>query len=355
MQAPYSRRKARAPVAAEANPAPPPPRSILLVKTSSLGDVVHNLPVASDLRRRFPEAQIDWVVEEGFADIPRLHPAVRRVIPVALRRWRKALLKAATWQNVTTSRQDLQRDAYDLVLDTQGLVKSAVLVSQTRLNPFGRRCGYAAEAAREPLAARFYNATFAIPKNVHAVERNRWLAAAACDYPPDLPLDYGLSGLPAMEPNDWFAGGRYAVLLTATSREDKLWSEERWKTVMTALAAQGLRCILPAGSPVERERAQRLATALRGEPASVVAPPLSIAELAGLCAGAELVIGVDTGLTHLATALGRPTLALFCASNPDLTGVYAGDPPASRALNLGAAGAPPADSEVIAAALAMIA
>ncbi len=340
---------------AEEKPAPPHPRSILLVKTSSLGDVVHNLPVASDLRRRFPDAQIDWVVEESFADIPRLHPAVRRVIPVALRRWRKALLKAATWQNVAASRQDLQRDAYDLVLDTQGLVKSAVLVSQTRLNPLGRRCGYAAEAAREPLAARFYNTTFAIPKNVHAVERNRWLAAAACGYAPDLPLDYGLSGLDAMRPNEWFADGRYAVLLTATSRDDKLWPEEHWKALITALAERGLRCILPAGSSSERERAQRLAASLRGEPASIIAPPLSIAELAGLCAGAELVIGVDTGLTHLATALGRPTLALFCASNPSLTGVYAGDPPTGRALNLGAAGAAPAAAEVIAAALAMLA
>ena len=353
MQAPYSRRKARAPVAAEAKPAPPPPRAILLVKTSSLGDVVHNLPVASDLRRRFPEAQIDWVVEESFADIPRLHPAVRRVIPVALRRWRKALLKAATWQNVTASRQDLQRDAYDIVLDTQGLVKSAVLVSQTRLTPGGRRCGYAAEAAREPLAARFYNATFAIPKNVHAVERNRWLAAAACGYAPDLPLDYGLSGLAPLAPNTWFAGGRYAVLLTATSRDDKLWPEERWRALMDALAGQGLHCILPAGSPLERERARRLASAA-GDRMATVAPPLAIAELAGLCAGAEVVIGVDTGLTHLATALGRPTLALFCASNPSLTGVYAGDPPTSRVLNLGAAGAPPTAEAVVAAALAML-
>ncbi len=353
MQTPYFKGKARAPIAADAKPAPlPSPRSILLVKTSSLGDVIHNLPVASDLRRRFPEAQIDWVVEEAFADIPRLHPAVRRVIPVALRRWRKALLKAATWQNVTASRQDLQHDAYDLVLDTQGLIKSAVLVSQTRINPLGRRCGYAAEAAREPLAARFYDATFAIPKNVHAVERNRWLAAAACGEAPDLPLDYGLSSIPAMEPNAWLIGRPYAVLLTATSRDDKLWPEECWHALMAALATQGLHSILPAGSPAERERAHRLAAVMPRQ-AATVAPPLSITELAGLVAGAELVIGVDTGLTHLATALGRPALALFCASNPSLTGVYAGDPPTSRVLNLGTAGAPPSATEVIAAALTL--
>ena len=340
-------------MAANSNPVPPP-GAILLVKTSSLGDVVHNLPVVSDLRRTFPEAQIDWLVEEGFADIPRLHPAVRRVIPVALRRWRKGLLNAKTWQEVAQSRQCLQRDTYDAVLDTQGLIKSGLLVSQARMAPGGRRCGYAAEAAREPLAAGFYDATYAIPKNVHAVERNRWLAAAAFGYPPDLPLDYGLSGIPSMAPNDWLSVGPYAVLLTATSRDDKLWPEERWHQLMTALAQQGLRCVLPAGSAKERERAQRLVAAMTEHLPSSVAPPLSIAELAGLCAGAQLVVGLDTGLTHLAAALGRPTLALFCGSQPKLTGVYAGDPPTSRVLNLGAAGAPPSADAVVTAALDML-
>ncbi|SMB32160.1 Lipopolysaccharide heptosyltransferase 1 [Sterolibacterium denitrificans] len=332
---------------------PAAPRAILLVKTSSLGDVVHNLPVASDLRRHFPQAQIDWVVEETFADIPRLHPAVRRVIPVALRRWRKRLLQPATWGEIAAARRALRREAYDLVLDTQGLLKSAVLTSQTRLAPHGRRCGHAAESAREPIAARCYDTGYAIPKNVHAVERNRWLAAAACNYPPDLPLDYGLAALPASVPEAWHDGAAYAVLLTATSRDDKLWPEAHWHALIGALAAQGLQCILPAGSAGERSRAERLAATIPAG-AARVAPPLSIAELAGLCAGAALVVGVDTGLTHLAAALARPTLALFCASNPQLTGVYTGDPPASPAINLGAAGQPPSAFAVIDAALAML-
>ena len=137
---------------------------ILLVKTSSLGDVVHNLPVASDLRARFPQARIDWVVEEAFADIPRLHPAVRKVIPVAVRRRRRALLSAATWGELRAYRAAVRAERYDLVLDTQGLVKSALLARQAD----GKRAGYAAEAVREPLAARFYDATYAIPKNLHA-------------------------------------------------------------------------------------------------------------------------------------------------------------------------------------------
>jgi len=165
---------------------------ILLVKTSSLGDVVHNLPVASDVRARFPEARIDWVVEEGFADIPRLHPAVGRVIPVAVRRWRRALFSADTWRELRAFRDSVRAERYDLVLDTQGLIKSALLARQAP----GKLAGYAAEAAREPLAARFYDAAYVIPKNLHAVERNRWLAAAALGYEPNLPLDYGIAAAP---------------------------------------------------------------------------------------------------------------------------------------------------------------
>ncbi len=330
-----------------------PPHTILLVKTSSLGDVVHNLPVVSDLHSKFPEAQIDWVVEEGFADIPRLHSAVHRVIPVALRRWRRSLLSSASWREIKAFRRELHTEDYDIVLDTQGLIKSGLLVGQARLSATGRRCGYLAEAAREPLAARFYQDGFAIPKNLHAVERNRWLAAAAFGYEPDLPLDYGLSGVPALQP-DWLPAGPYAVLLTATSRDDKLWPEDRWRKLMAELAARGLHCILPAGAPRERDRVQRLADETPLDRSAIVAPPLSIKHLAGLCAGAQLVVGVDTGLTHLAAALGRPTLALFCGSDPHLTGVYAGDPPITPVLNLGAAGRPPTAEEATAAALELL-
>lgn len=350
MQAPHFRRKPHPPAAAAEKPAPPrpaPPRSILLVKTSSLGDVIHNLPVASDLRRRYPEAQIDWLVEEGFIDIPRLHPAIRRTLPVALRRWRKTLLRPATWREIAALLDELQQEAYDLVLDTQGLLKSALLTQRTRLQPAGRRCGYAAEAAREPIAARFYTDTYAIPKNIHAVERNRWLAAAACEDVIDTPPDYGLSATRPILPNglglSLNPGQPYAVLLTATSRDDKLWPEDRWRPLIQQLIQQGLCCLLPAGSATERARAEHLATSLEvGAPQHLqVLPPQSIAELAGICAGARLVIGVDTGLTHLAAALGRPTLALFCASHPGLTGVYTGDPASTPVINLGTHGTLP--------------
>ena len=288
------------------------PMRILLIKTSSLGDVIHNLPVVSDLLRRLPDPVIDWCVEESFAGIPRLHPGVRRIIPVAVRRWRKTPLSPATWREIRAFRERLRSGAYDVVLDTQGLIKSALIARQAR----GPVCGYCAEAAREPLAARFYDETFAIPKSAHAVDRNRWLAAAAFDYPGDLPLDYGLKPPPFGA--DWLPAAPYAVLLTATSRDDKLWDEASWKLLGHELAFRGLRAVLPAGNALERERAARLAA---GIPDAVAAPPLGLDALAGLLAGARLCVGVDTGLTHLAAAVAVPTVALYTATAPELTGV----------------------------------
>lgn len=286
---------------------------ILLVKTSSLGDVIHNLPVVSDLRRCLPEARIDWCVEEAFADIPRLHPAVGDVVPVALRRWRKSLGQSSTWYEIGRFRKELSKAYYDAILDTQGLLKSALLARCAK----GRRYGYAAEVAREPLAARFYDETFVIPPNAHAVERNRWLAAAAFGMPVDMPLNYGID-VPKVNLS-WFVGRRYVILLTATSRDEKLWNEADWVLVARTLFKRGLTPIFPSGNTIEHERVLRIVAAV---PGALVAPPLSLKELACLISEAKLVIGVDTGLVHLATALKIPTIALYIASDPALTGVY---------------------------------
>lgn len=312
-----------------------PPMRILLVKTSSLGDVIHNLPVVTDLRRGFPEAKIDWCVEESFADIPRLHPDVAGIIPVAIRRWRRNLTQLAAWQEISAFRKRLQQTPYDAILDTQGLLKSALIARQAK----GQRYGYAAEVAREPLAARFYDETFVIPPNAHAVERNRWLAAAAFNTPLDLPLDYGITA-PAVD-LPWLPGNRHAVLLTATSRDDKLWDEANWIAIAQALINRGLTPVLPSGNALERQRAERIAAAA---PGASVAPPLSLRELAGLIGKAALAIGVDTGLAHLATALCVPTIALYLSTDPALTGVYG----TGFFRNLGAPGRAPTTAEVLA-------
>ncbi|MCF8178016.1 MAG: lipopolysaccharide heptosyltransferase I [Sulfuritalea sp.] len=323
---------------------------ILLVKTSSLGDVVHNLPVVTDLHRHYPEAKIDWVVEENFAEIPRLHPDVRRVIPMAIRRWRRSLLSPATWAEFGSFRRTLRTEHYELVIDTQGLLKSALITRMAR----GRRCGYAASSAREPIAAHLYDATFEVSKELHAVERNRRLAAAASSYTLLPAPDYGITaswprnGIPSVQSTPASSSGdSNAVLLTATSRDDKLWPEEHWIDVGRALHQKGLTCLLPAGSAAEHQRAERIAQAI---PGAIALPMLSLTELAQQLAAARIVIGVDTGLVHLAAALGRPTLALFSASDSALTGVLAQTP----AFNLGTRGHPPRVDDVLTTATALL-
>lgn len=285
---------------------------ILIVKTSSLGDVIHNLPVISDIRRHFPQAQIDWCVEESFSAIPRLHPGVGRVIPVAVRRWRKKLLQAATWREMAKFRRQLASETYDAIIDTQGLLKSALIASRAK----GPRLGYAADAAREPAAARWYNRHFHVSRDLHAVIRNRRLVAAALGYQIEGEPDYGIETPPASF--SWLPHRPYAVFLTATSRDDKLWPEANWLTLGRSLNSQGFSAILPGGSALERERAARLAAAI---PGALAAPPMSIPELASLLSGARAAVGVDTGLTHLAVALKTPTVAIYTATDPGLTGV----------------------------------
>ncbi|RIX44189.1 MAG: lipopolysaccharide heptosyltransferase I [Rhodocyclales bacterium GT-UBC] len=285
---------------------------ILIVKTSSLGDVIHNLPVISDLKKHLPQAEIDWCVEDSFAAIPRLHPGVGQIIPVAIRRWRKQLFKAQTWQEISAFRAAVQAKSYDLVLDTQGLVKSALLARRAR----GPLAGYAADSAREPLASSLYARRYSVARDLHAVVRNRQLAAAAFGYAAEDAPDYGIA-VPAAA-FDWLPAKPYVVFLTATSRDDKLWPESHWLDLGKRLWYQGFGIVLPAGNAVERARATRLA---EGIPGAVAAPPLGIAELAGVLAGAQAAVGVDTGLTHLAVALKVPTIALYTATDPGLTGV----------------------------------
>src|SRR5574340_1825904 len=271
---------------------------ILLVKTSSLGDVLHNLPVVSDIARHYPGARVDWLVEESFVALPRLHPVVRNVIPVAVRRWRRGLLSAAVWREIAAFRRTLAAQRYDVAIDTQGLLKSALLMRGAR----GLRCGFDGRSAREPLAASLYQRTFPVGTGLHAVERNRELAAQALGYTLEGKAEYGIRP-PAIPHPDWLAEQPYAVLLHATSRADKLWGEANWIALGRHLREKHIRCILPWGSAAEQARSLRLAGAI---PDAVAPPRLNLNEAAALLGGAQAVVGVDTGLAHLAAALGVP-------------------------------------------------
>lgn len=301
-------------------------KTILFVKTSSLGDVVHNCPAVSDAARRLPEAQIDWVVEEAFAGIAAMHRSVRRVIPVAVRRWRNALWKPAVWSEIGAWRCVLRSERYDAIVDTQSLLKSALLCAAAS----GARHGMDRSSAREPLAALLYDVRHPVPRELHAVERNRRLAAQALGYELNGLPEYGLRA-PAAEKSS------YVVLLTMTSRDDKLWPEARWIELARALRTPPM---LPWGSEAERARAQRIAGAAGG---TTIPTRLGLEELARLFVNAQTVVGLDTGLTHFAAALGVPTVGIYCGSDPALTGLYG----APRARNVGAAGRAPEAGEVL--------
>jgi len=299
-----------------------PPR-ILLVKTSSLGDVLHNLPVVSDILRHLPNAQVDWLVEEDFAALPKLHPAVHTIIPVALRRWRGRLLNTNTWREMAAFRAALSAQNYDIAIDTQGLFKSALLMRSAH----GLRCGFDRHSAREPLATILYQQTFPVATGQHAVERNRQLVAQALGYALEEPADYGIKP-PSIDHPEWLALGPYAVLLHATSRADKMWGEPNWIALGRYLHQRDIHSILPWGNETERLRSQRLVAAI---PGAVTPPRLNLREAAALLGGAHAVIGVDTGLAHLAAALNVPTVGIYTATDPTLTGLYA----APRVINLG--------------------
>jgi heptosyltransferase-1 len=307
--------------------------SILLVKTSSLGDVVHNLPVVSDLCRALPDAAIDWVVEENFAAIPRAHAAVRRVLPVAIRRWRRTPWRPLLWNEMGAFARALRAERYDAVIDSQGLLKSALIARAAR----GTRYGLDWKSSREPLSM-FYDRTFSVSRMQHAVERNRALAAGALQYVAGNEIDYGIRAGPSRFP--WLARNRYAVMIHSTSASAKLWPEVRWIEVGSHFAQSGVACVWPWGSAAERERSMALAARVSG---SIVPPQLMLEDAMALLGRAEAVIGVDTGLTHLAAALDAVTVGIFTATDPALTGIY-GSP---HATNIGGVGAPPTAREVV--------
>lgn len=287
---------------------------VLIVKTSSMGDVLHTLPALTDAMQAIAGIRFDWVVEEGFAQIPSWHEAVDRVIPVALRRWRKAWFSDPVKAERQAFRETLRAVRYDAVIDAQGLVKSAALV--TRL-AHGLKHGMDWQSAREPLASLFYNRRHHIARQQHAVERTRELFAKSLGYgKPQTQGDYAIA---RHFVEDSAAGEPYAVFLHATTRDDKHWPEARWRDLLALMATSGLKIKLPWGAPHEEARARRLA---EGFDYVEVLPRLSLEKVARELAGARMVVSVDTGLSHMAAALDRPNFTLYGPTDPGLIGGY---------------------------------
>lgn len=323
-------------------------QKILIVRVSSLGDVVHNMPAVTDILRRHPGAQVDWLVEESFVDLVQLVSGVRRAIPFSLRRWRKRLLSAANWREIGAFRRALAAEKYDLVIDCQGLIKTAWVASWARgpLVGLGNRTD---GAGYEWPVRFFYDQRVPIEARTHVVERTRQLVAAALGDPKPQPtdeIDFGLDtrraalavaqlGLNLPVP--------YVVFVHATSREDKQWPEASWIELGQALVRRGASLVLPWGSEAERATSERLAQTFGA--AAIVPPKLSLPAVVGLIDGAAATVGVDTGLVHIAAALKRPTVELYNFATAWRTGGYW----SPNVVNLGTAGRPPTLQEVKAA------
>ncbi|SFO04526.1 heptosyltransferase-1 [Mesorhizobium sp. NFR06] len=284
---------------------------VLIVKTSSMGDVIHTFPAVEDAIRNSPGISFDWCVEEPFAGIVALHPAIGTVHKVAIRRWRKRLFDGRTWHEMTGLRRALRASRYDLVIDAQGLLKSALVAIQAGAPV----AGFDRTSAREPSATLFYQRKYAVPRDLHAIERTRRLFGLAVGYQPDLSaLESGI-----VPPAGDLSGieGRAAFLLHGTSRADKKWPVEDWIETARQLADRQFTPLVTWSNEAEKSVAEAVAGAV---PGTVLIPKSPLADVAAILGRSALVIGADTGLTHLASAFGLPTVAIFLATEPGLTG-----------------------------------
>jgi heptosyltransferase-1 len=279
---------------------------VLIVKLSSLGDVVHAMPAVQDIRRALPDAQIDWVVERGFAPLVRRCAGVQRVIECELRRWRKAPFSARTRREWRAFKIELQREAYDAVIDLQGLTKSALVAWLARLAPGGKRYALANQtdgSGYEAPTRWVADVAIRVEPHSHAVQRGRELCARALGYAVSSQEGFGLQAQAAP------ATGRPCVALVhGTSRADKQWPQAHWIELAQRLHKQGLDVALLHGTDDEEARSLRLAQAMSN---ATVWPRLSLDALTDAMAGCAGVIGVDSGLSHIAVALDLPHVQLY--------------------------------------------
>jgi len=334
---------------------------ILLVKLSSLGDVLHNLPIVWDLRSHLPNAQIDWVVEEGYVHL--LTPLLSRdgfkgidnIIPFGLRRWKKSLFKPSSWKEFFVFRKILQSTIYDVLIETQGLLKSAIVCALAMKSPVAVVAGIANAtefSGYEPLARVFYSESVQVPIHCHAVDRSRWVTCSALDW---LLIERG--NAPQFYPSEYIAGipknvilgfrNSYILCFHSTARESKRWSNSHWIEFGNALSALGYQVVFPWGNASEKNISEFLAAQIAN---AFVPPAFSIEDAFSVISGAALTVGVDTGLTHLAAVLDKPTVEIYCDSPRWKTEGYW----SNRIANMGDIQNPPNVQEVLGVSLKLL-
>ncbi|MBR8192589.1 lipopolysaccharide heptosyltransferase I [Burkholderia vietnamiensis] len=312
-------------------------KRILIVKVTSLGDVVQTLPVVADLHRAFPGVAVDWAVDESCAEVVRWHPGVSNVLCAPLRRFKK-LRNGGDFKAISASIGALRAHRYDAVIDLHGVYKSAIISALARA---GRRVGYQTQDLGETGARFAYSHRFGPRPDCDAWHGMRVSAGEALGYVPEGVADHGIvAPQDARLPAALTDGTPFVLLFHATSNPDKQWPADHWAALATQMIARGVRVLLPWGSPAEHDDAQQIAARA---PGAIVLPAMSVRELGAAIGLATLVVGVDTGFVHMAHALKRPTVMIFVATSRHHCGIGG----APHALSIGEPGAPPSVAQVL--------
>lgn len=330
--------------------------AFLLVKLSSLGDVLHNIPIVWDIRERYPDSRIDWVVEEAYVDLLRplqtsdSFKGIDHIIPFGLRRWKRNILNSSHWQELLKVVRILREQQYDWVIDSQGLIKSAIVASLAGRSETSIITGLANAteySGYEPLSRFFYTESVQVPKHCHAIDRSRYLLSSALNIPlidrsssvKFYPNSFMAHLMNVNEPPLEFKKP-YVLCFHATAREAKKWINDNWVYVGKYVLEKGLIPIYPWGNQAEKNTSHAIVDQLAG---GLVPKAYSVKEYFQIISQAALTIGVDTGLTHLAAVLRRPTIEIYCDSPLWKTEGYWLD----SIINLGDIGRPPNVTSVI--------
>jgi heptosyltransferase-1 len=280
---------------------------ILIVKTSSMGDILHTFPAVTELAKHYPEASIDWLVEEAFAEIPVWHPAVHRVIPMAWRRWRKTPLAFLRSQERKQFFTALRETSYDYIIDCQGLFKSAFFARFAQ----GKHVGFSVGTVREKIATLFYQSRYEVPCHLHAIARNQLLLAKALGYTADINhIDYGLLRTSAPK--------NTVICIPNTSSPKKRWAITQWQTLLQYLSTRVEQVLIPEGLAHEHAYIDEI---MKGLPENIKRLSSdNLTQVKQAIESAKFVVSVDTGLAHLAAALSVPCITLYTVTDPDYIG-----------------------------------
>ncbi len=286
---------------------------VLFVKLTSMGDLIQALPALTDARHFIPDVSFDWVIEKSFSDIALWHPAINRIIPTSHRKWRQNFWHSLKTREIQQFLQALRQQSYDIVIDGQSSLKSAGVTLLSK----GVRHGLDRQSCREQLVPLAYHKRHRAPRSLHAVTRLRLLFAAAFNYPcPTSPPDYGIANY-SFPPLPFELPTPYLVLIHNASWSTKMWPERYWRELIAYAANEGLHVLLPWGNEAEKQRAIRISDGLTH---AQVLPFCTLSQQARILQGAFGAIGGDTGLSHLAAALGVPHVTMYGPTDENLNG-----------------------------------